>query len=248
MFVKSLLESESKMASSIKTETVDLKVSDGSSSMRAYVARPQKNLGLGLMVVQEAFGVNKHMREITERFAQAGYLAISPELFHRSAPPGFEIAYDKFEEVMPHIQAVTAPGIEADMKAAFNWLKENACEKVASIGYCLGGRVSFMANSFLPLKAAISYYGGRIAPDLLPLAKKQNGPLLFFWGGQDKHIGTSQPRAIADELLKENKTFTDVLISNADHGFSNNDKSVFNAKAEAQAWTLTLKFLEDSFA
>lgn len=236
------------ITTSIKTENVELKVSDG-TTMQAYVAKPQKSNGSGLMVIQEAFGVNKHMREVTDRFAKLGYLSISPELFHRSAPPGFEIPYSGgMEAVAPHFQAMSTPGIEADLQATYKWLKENGASGVACTGYCLGGRVSYIANSILPLKAAISYYGGRIVPDLLPLAKKQNGPILFFWGGLDKHIGIANPRAIADELLKAGKNFTDVLISYADHAFFCDDRPAFNAKAAAESWALTLKFLENNLA
>jgi carboxymethylenebutenolidase len=235
------------MTTSLKTENVELKVSDG-TSMRAYVARPEKSNGRGIMVIQEAFGVNHHMRDVTERFAREGYLAISPEMFHRSAAPGLEIPYDKFDQVAPHFQAMSTEGIQADVKASYDWLLKNGAQNVACTGYCLGGRVSFIANSFLPLKAAISYYGGRIVPDLLPLVKTQNGPLLFFWGGLDKHIGIANPRVIADELMKAGKPFTDVLISYADHAFFCDDRPAYNAKAAKESWALTLRFLENNFA
>jgi carboxymethylenebutenolidase len=82
---------------STKTEYVNLAVSDG-TSMRAYVAHPEGKPRAGLLVFQEAFGVNAHIRDVTERFAREGYLAISPELFHRTAP-GLEAGYTNFPEV-----------------------------------------------------------------------------------------------------------------------------------------------------
>jgi carboxymethylenebutenolidase len=102
----------------IATLNVELAVADG-SKMQAYVARPAGGKSHpGLLVFQEAFGVNAHIRDVTERFARAGYVAIAPELFHRSAPAGFEGAYDNFPGVMPHMQAITEAGLEADAGAA----------------------------------------------------------------------------------------------------------------------------------
>jgi carboxymethylenebutenolidase len=82
------------------TEYVTLPVSDG-TSMRAYVARPEGNPKGGLLVIQEAFGVNEHIRDLAERFAREGYLAIAPEMFHRTAP-GLEAGYTDFSVVAPH--------------------------------------------------------------------------------------------------------------------------------------------------
>ena len=104
----------------IRTEWVDLAVSDG-TSMRAWVARGDGGSARrGLLVFQEAFGVNAHIRDVTERFARLGFLAIAPELFHREAP-GFEGSYTDRAAVMPLLQSLTEPGMEADVRAAYGW-------------------------------------------------------------------------------------------------------------------------------
>ena len=176
--------------------------SDG-TSMNAYVATPAEGGKLpGLLVFQEAFGVNPHIRDVTERFAKQGYVAIAPELFHRTAP-GFEGSYTDFPAVMPHMQALTPDGLIADAQAAFDWLQKNPRvlpNATASVGFCMGGRVSFLANSALPLKAAISFYGGGIAPALLPRVPQIHGPMLFFWGGLDAHIPPDQIRSVIDAM------------------------------------------------
>ena len=93
----------------IATEKITLRVADG-TSMNAYVARPEEQGKFpGMLVLQEAFGVNAHIRSITERIAREGYVAIAPELFHRTGP-GFEGAYDNFPAVMPHMQGLTRGG------------------------------------------------------------------------------------------------------------------------------------------
>ena len=151
----------------IRTDWVTLQVADG-TTMRAYVARPQDGRPrAGLLVFQEAFGVNAHIRDVTERFAREGYHALAPELFHRTAP-GFEGAYNNFEAVMPHVRALKEQDLEADARSAYAWLRENlgaAETPIACIGFCMGGRVSFLTNSLLPVKAAVSFYGGGIAPN-----------------------------------------------------------------------------------
>src|SRR5580704_18507560 len=142
---------------------VNLSVSDG-TSMRAYVAHPAKPRA-ALLVFQEAFGVNAHIRDVTERFAHEGYLAVAPELFHRTAP-GFEGTYTNFAEVMPHLGALTDAGLTADIQATYGWLKHGDASElpVGATGYCMGGRASILAALTVPLNCAVSYYGGGIAP------------------------------------------------------------------------------------
>ena len=96
---------------SARTEWIDLRADDG-TSLRAFVARPDGPATRGLLVFQEAFGVNAHIRDVTGRFADEGFLAISPELFHRTAP-GFECGYSDFALATPHLQAITAQGLDA---------------------------------------------------------------------------------------------------------------------------------------
>ena len=212
---------------SVQSEWVDLKVDDG-TEMRAWISRPKEQSPTrGLLVFQEAFG----------------FLAISPELFHRTAP-GFEGSYTDFPSVMPHLQAISEKGLDADVRAAFGWLERaGLAGNVAAVGYCLGGRVAFVANSAVPLKAAASYYGGRIPP-LLGRAPRLSGPMLFFWGGLDHHVPETERQAVAKSVGGASKPFVDVTFSDADHGFFNDARSSYHPAAAAQAWTLTNAFFD----
>lgn len=229
----------------VQTEQITLQVSDG-TSMNAYVAAPEGAGKLpGLLVFQEAFGVNAHIRDVTERFAKQGYVAIAAELFHRTGP-GFEGSYTDFAKCMPHMQGLTPEGLTADAHAAFDWLQRNPrvlLNSTASVGWCMGGRVSFLANSELPLKAAISFYGGGIAPALLPRASSIHAPMLFFWGGLDKHIPEDQIRSVMDAMKEANKTYVNVEFSDADHGFFCDARASYKETAAKQAWDLSLRFL-----
>jgi carboxymethylenebutenolidase len=210
----------------IHTNWVSLPVADG-TTMRAYVAKPQEGRPrAGLLVFQEAFGVNAHIRDITERFAREGYHSLAPELFHRTGP-GFEGDYTNFEVAMPHVRALREQDLEADARAAYAWLDASlgtAGTPIACIGFCMGGRVSFLTNSLLPVKAAVSFYGGGIAPNpmiagLLSRAGDLHGPQLLFWGGLDRHIGPEQTQAVSEALRKAGKPFVNVEFADADHGF-----------------------------
>ncbi len=227
-------------------DKVTLKVSDG-SKMDCYVSRlrdgePQRP---GLIVLQEAFGVNEHIRDVTERFGRQGFVAIAPELFHRTAP-GFEGAYDDFPAVMQHTKALTRDGIDADIRATFDWLRAQQfvkADEISCVGYCMGGRVAFAANTILPLKCAISYYGGGIPDGSLDRVASLHAPQLFFWGEKDKHIPPEQRATVINALKERGKTYTNVEFSDADHGFFCDMRPAYNPTAANQAWALTLEFL-----
>lgn len=233
----------------IRSEYVELKVSDG-TTMQAWTARPIAGGSLpGLLVFQEAFGVNAHIRDITQRFAREGFIAIAPELFHRTAP-GFEGAYDSFPTVMPHLNALKDDQMEADQRAAFEWLTAQGVTegRIGAVGYCMGGRAAFLAGLTLPVGCATSYYGGGIAPrgtnpGLLMRAKDLRCPVLLFWGGKDKSLTHDQVRAVRDTLSAARKNFINVEISDAEHGFFCDQRASYNPTAAAEAWPLTLTFL-----
>jgi carboxymethylenebutenolidase len=227
---------------------VTIPVPDG-TTMQTYIAYPTtKDPAPAIIVLQEAFGVNNHIRNVTDRLAAHGYIAIAPELFHRTASPGLEFAYDDFPAVMPHYQAMTTESIEADMKGTYAWLQQQSGiqkDKIAAIGFCLGGRVSLIANMVLPLAAAVSYYGGGTDP-LLDRLNELHAPQLMCWGGLDKHIPAEQIDALEKGLKAANKPYINVVFSDADHGFNCDEKPAYNPKAAKEAWAMTLAFLENN--
>src|ERR1700722_18314021 len=203
---------------STKTEYVNLSVSDG-TSMRAYVAHPEGQPRAGLLVFQEAFGVNAHIREVTERFARQGYVAIAPELYHRTAP-GFEGRYDDVASSLTLARTIQNDELEADARAAYDWLRRTMANgrKVAAVGFCMGGRAAFAASLTLPLGCGISFYGGGIAPGpngpgLVGRAAELQCPVLLFWGGRDQHITPQHVRGVTDGLRAAGKNFVNVEIS-----------------------------------
>jgi carboxymethylenebutenolidase len=234
----------------LHTSYVELNVTDG-STMRAYVARPKDQAPrAGLIVFQEAFGVNGHIRDVAERFAREGFSTIAPELFHRTAP-GLEFDYNDFASVLPHINALKPEAMAADVRATFAYLeadKATTGKPIASVGFCLGGTVSFRAAIEVGVKAAISFYGGAIAPGprsggLLDRIPELRAPVLLFWGGKDTHIGPEKQNQITEFLRAAGKSFVNVEFSEADHGFFCDRRASYNPQAAAQGWALSLSFL-----
>jgi len=225
---------------------IELKVSDG-SAMAAYVARPQTaGKHPGILVFQEAFGVNPYIRDVADRFANEEFTAIAPELFHRTGR-GFEGSYTDFSGTQPHVSKLTNENLEGDIKAGYEWLTKDSqtdSRNIFSIGFCMGGRVSFLADSVVPLKASVSFYGGGIAQGLLDRAKNLLGPILMFWGGLDKHIRPEHSRAVEDALRAAGREFVNVTFSYADHGFFCDQRAAYNEQASKQAWSMTLEFLK----
>jgi carboxymethylenebutenolidase len=226
------------------------------STMDAFTVRPNDDASHpGLIVLQEAFGVNSHIRNVAQRLAREGYVAVAPELYHRTAP-GLQAAYSDFNSVMPHMRAMSEDGLTADLRASLGWLVSNDFvqrDSIGSIGFCMGGRVSFLADAVLPVKAAVSFYGGGIAPNqmspgLLNRAGELHAPILLFWGGKDQHIPPEQRRAVADALLAAGKRFVHVGFSDADHGFFCDERPSYNPQAAKQAWALMMEFLGENLA
>ena len=226
---------------------VTFPVADG-TEMRAYVALPGSTGPVpGIILLQEVFGVNHHIRSVADRLAAAGYAVVAPELFHRTAAPGLEIDYSDFPSAAPHFQAITVESLTADLRAAHAWLTAQPLvktDKIGSIGFCLGGRVSFLANAVLPLTAAVSYYGGGTQL-LKDRARDLHATHLFFWGGLDQHI----PKAHIDEVIEAvetaQKPYINTVISYADHGFHCDERPSYHPEAAREAWALTLAFFDE---
>ena len=223
---------------------VTLPVADG-TELRAYVAFPSTTGPVpGIILLQEAFGVNEHIRSVADRLAAAGYAVIAPELFHRTAAPGLEIPYSDFASAMPHYAAINDTDLTADLQASYGWLQNQAlvkADKIGSVGFCLGGRVSFLANAVLPLAAAVSYYGGG-TETITDRAKDLHAPHLFFWGGLDAHIRQEQINQVIEAVDAAQKPYINAVISYADHGFHCDARPSYHPEAAKEAWALTLAF------
>lgn len=220
--------------------------------MDAFVARPAGPVLGGLVVAQEAWGVNNHIRGVCGRFAREGYVAIAPELFHRSGQ-GLAPPYGDFSLVQPYMAALTNAGIEEDVRAALAHLRDtegvppNRC---GIVGFCMGGFVAFLAACRADPAAAVSFYGGGIvhprpgigfAP-LLPEAGGITAPILLFFGEEDGGIPADQREAIRARLAELGKDFEIVSYPNAGHAFFCDERPGYRPVPAADSWKRTLDF------
>jgi carboxymethylenebutenolidase len=132
------------------------------------------------------------------------------------------------------------------VRAAHGWLQSQPDvdqSKLFSVGFCMGGRISVLANTILPLRASVSFYGGNIAAELLDRLPQMHSRALFFWGGLDKHISVEQRQKILDMLRAHKKSYVNVEFSDADHGFFCDQRASYQPQAAKQAWILMLEFL-----
>lgn len=230
----------------IRTSSVTIPVSDG-TTMGGHLAAPAApGPHAAVIVIQEIFGVNAHIRDVTERFARAGYFALAPEIFHRFAP-GYEGSYDDIQASIALIAKLTPEGVTADLAAAHAWLATRddvRPSRIGAIGYCMGGRLAFVANATLPLGAAVSYYGGGIATNHLDLAAALRGPQLLVWAGNDPWIPPADRDRVHAAVRDAGKRYVNVEFSGVNHGFFCDARSDYDEGASRQAWALTLAFLD----
>jgi carboxymethylenebutenolidase len=217
--------------------------------MKLYQVKPEGASKGAVIIVQEAFGITDHIMNICRRVAEAGYLAVAPHLFHRTGDP--IIAYDKMQEVMPHIMKLNREGIEADLGACLDYLagKGYSGRQVGIVGFCMGGSIAFFAGAQWALGAAVTFYGGGVTqgrfglPGLGELAPQLKTPWLGNYGDLDKSIPISEV-----ELLREAAATAGVptevnRYAEADHGFHCNDRSSYHEASSKEAWSKTVAFL-----
>lgn len=228
--------------SALRTEYVDVEVGEG--AMPIYTAVPPNATNRpGLMVFMEAFGVNDHIRDVARRYARRGYVVASPDLYHRSSP-GFEGSYTDLDPVLEQREKITTANLINDIQSCYDWLgtDERTDEKrIGSVGYCMGGQTSYLANTAVPLQASVCYYGGGIS-ELVDRAENLHAPILFIWGGQDDYITPDNRRTVIEAVQDKKQPHTQVVFSEAEHGFACDARDSYHPDATRQALALTKEF------
>jgi carboxymethylenebutenolidase len=218
---------------------IDLKSADG-FVFPAYVAQPAGQPKGAVVVLQEIFGVNSHIRSVADGYAGEGYLAVAPSTFHR-VKPGVDIGYSQDDmaagmALKTAVEALPAPGVMPDIQAAI----EHAAQagKVGILGYCWGGLLTWRAACTLDgLAAAVPYYGGGMTtPD--EIARRPKVPVLAHFGDQDHWIPLNSV-----EAFKKAHPEVQVEIYHANHGFNCDQRGSYDDAAAKLARERTLAFL-----
>jgi carboxymethylenebutenolidase len=222
------------------SEYVALQTSDG-HRLSAYVVRPEGEPIAALVVVQEIFGVNAHIRSVADGYAKDGFLAIAPALFDR-VERNVELAYEgaDMQKAMSFIPRLDMDKAIADVGAAVDFGATETGKKVGVIGYCWGGTLAWLAACRLPVAAAVGYYGGQIAKYAVETPAV---PVMLHFGKQDAHIP-------AEEVAKVQAAHPEVEIYwyDAGHGFNCDARASFNPTAAKQARERSLNFLKKNFS
>ena len=231
----------------------EVTVQTGSEKMPAHRARPASGGPYpGLIVVMEAFGLNDHIRSITNRFAAEGFVALSPNLYFRS--PNNVVGYNDLPGAMRLMGALNDDQIVADMTASINHLKpiKEVKQSFGTTGFCMGGRISFLtACRNRDVKATAPYYGGGMVKSRQPGVKAPieyveglNAAVLAFFGGKDAFIPIEEVDGFRDALRKAGKSAEVVLYPDADHGFMCDERPSFHPTHSKEAWAKTISFFK----
>ena len=205
----------------------------------AYVSRPSGQAKGGILVIQEIFGVNSHIREVTDGYAQSGYLAIAPKIFDRidkDIELGYEEA-DMGQGVELAFQKLNMEQTLSDLQAAIDELKREQ-DRVGLVGYCFGGLLTWLSACDLQgVDAAVSYYGGGVVNHA---EKQANCPVMMHFGELDAHI------PMADvEKIRSAQPNVQLFSYDADHGFNCDHRASFNQLAANQALERSLEFFAE---
>lgn len=219
------------------SKTLTLSAEDG-HTLDAYVAEPTNPNGNAVVIIQEIFGVNAHIRRVTDDYAREGYWAIAPALFDR-VERGIELGYDP-PDVQKGLEIRAKVAIEdavTDVAAAVERAAEQVGgkAKVAVVGYCWGGTLAWLAATRLGVGAAVGYYGGMISKyaSEVPAA-----PVMLHFGKLDKHIPMSEI-----DTIRAKQPDVPVFMYDADHGFNCDARSSFEPASAEQAKQRSLEFL-----
>ena len=213
-------------------KTISLQIDDA-TRIGAYVAEPSGAAKGGLIVVQEIFGVNPHIRSVADRYAAAGYLAIAPALFD-PVEQGVELDYNQ-AGMQKGFDLVGKLGFERALAGVQAAAKEvSRAGRVGVVGYCWGGSVTYLAAIRLALPG-ISYYGGR---NVQLVGEKAKAPLLFHYGLKDAHISEADREAV-----RKANPEAEFYVYDADHGFNCDARGSYDAAAAKLAMERSLAFL-----
>jgi carboxymethylenebutenolidase len=227
--------------------------------MDAFIARPAEGGPWpGVIVFQEIFGVNEHIREVCARVAQQGYIAIAPDIYHRTVQR-FEVGYSA-EDVAAgreHKQQCTQTGVLADAAACVRELKArpDCTGAIGCVGFCFGGHVAFVAATNADIQAAVCFYGGGIGANGIgtetpssTLAPRIKARMLMLYGGMDKAILPQQVEAVRAALEGAGVQHEVMTYPQAGHGFACDRRDAYRPEDSDDAWERTFNLFAETLA
>ncbi len=225
----------------VTTATLQLNTSDG--KMEAWVAKPKEGGSYpGIVVLMEAFGLNDHIKKVTERVAREGYIAIAPDLYYRE--PERIVPYSELPKAIGLMNRLQDAKVMEDVGAAITYLKSQNDLKPGAVGvtgFCMGGRFTYLSAAHHPkdVKAAMAFYGGGIPlgkPSPLSRTDEISCPMYLFFGGKDPLIPQEHVAAINKALIDHKINFQIKTYPEATHGFFCDDRASYHEASAKDAW------------
>jgi carboxymethylenebutenolidase len=228
----------------MQTQWISIPSHDG-REFGAYLALPPTGRGPGLVVIQEIWGVNDHIRKVAEQWAADGYVVMAPDVFWRMKPR-VDLGYDEAgtKEAYSYMQNLDGANAVADLTSTVKALRARpeVTGKVGVLGFCMGGRLSYQSAARSGVDAAVCYYGGGIQ-NHLDLAPSIQVPILFHYGALDAHIPMSAVDAVKAAFAGHKNARVEVYP--ADHGFNCWGRPMYKQSAAALARGRSLEWLSE---
>jgi carboxymethylenebutenolidase len=230
-----------------RSRTQEIYLPSENTPISAYLAQPNAPGQFpGIVVLQEIFGVNPHIRDVTERIAQLGYTAIAPALFHRQAPD-FSVGYTPADVELgrSYVQNTSTSQLLGDIQAAIDYLKTlpTVAPQFGCIGFCFGGHVAYLAATLPDIQVTASFYGRGInsftfGGDEPSLSKTGSiaGTIYMFYGMDDRTISATDVAKVETALQEHQIKHRLWQYPGADHGFFCDRRATYNPTAAADAW------------
>lgn len=211
--------------------------SSNGGTCQGYLAVPESGSGPGVIVIQEWWGLVDHIKDVADRFAREGFVALAPDLYHGESTK----SPDDAAKLM---MALNIAETEKDLGGAIDYLlglAETTSDKVGTVGFCMGGQLSLFAACANPqVGACVVYYG--IHPAVTPDIPNLNAPVLGFFAEADPVISAESARAIEEQLKAAGKEVDFTFFEGADHAFFNDTRTeVYHEEYAKETWNRMLE-------
>lgn len=229
----------------MKNQWISIPSHDG-QAFGAYLSLPPTGRGPGLVVIQEIWGVNEHIRAVADQYASDGYVVLAPDIFWRMKPR-VDLTYDEAgtKQAYDYMQRLDGTQAVADLTSTVKALRARSelSGKIGVVGYCMGGRLAYLSAAHAGVDAAVCYYGGGIQ-NFLDQAPSVKVPILLHYGELDAHIPTSAVDAVKAAFSRHAQARIEVY-GGADHGFNCWGRPMYNQRAAALARGRSLEWFAE---
>ncbi|GAB4323709.1 MAG: dienelactone hydrolase family protein [Dehalococcoidia bacterium] len=220
-------------------EMVEFAANGGTAS--GYLAKPASGTGPGVIVIQEWWGLNDHIKDVADRYANEGFVALAPDLYHG-------VVVDEPNEAQKLLMGLDIPQAEKDLRGAINYLKELTGGPVGTVGFCMGGALSLFAacTNGENVGACVDYYGGH--PGVQFNFDGLRAPVLAFWAEHDDFVNPNVPKWEA-ELKKRNARYESHTYPGTHHAFFNDSNpGTYNKEAAEDSFRRAVAFFRENLA